>query len=75
VEESGENHRPDASHWQTLSHNVVSGIPHLSGIRAQALVVIGTECMGSCKSNYHTIMTTTSSVSTYNNMIEIFLKK
>jgi len=21
---SGENHRPAASHWQTLSHNVVS---------------------------------------------------
>ena len=23
----GENHRPVASHWQTLSHNVVSGTP------------------------------------------------
>jgi hypothetical protein len=23
----GENHRPVASHWQTLSHNVVSSIP------------------------------------------------
>jgi hypothetical protein len=23
VEEAGENHRPVASHWQTLSHNVV----------------------------------------------------
>jgi hypothetical protein len=22
-----ENHRPAASHWQTLSHNVVSSIP------------------------------------------------
>ena len=28
-----ENHRPAASHWQTLSHNVVSSTPHLSGIR------------------------------------------
>jgi hypothetical protein len=30
VEETGvlaENHRPVASHWQTLSHNVVSSIP------------------------------------------------
>ena len=30
VEENGipeENHRPVASHWQTLSHNVVSGTP------------------------------------------------
>jgi hypothetical protein len=24
------------------------------------LVVIGTDCRGSCKSNYHTIMTTTA---------------
>ena len=26
---SGENHRPAGSHWQTLSHNVVSGTPRL----------------------------------------------
>ena len=24
----GQNHRPVASHWQTLSHNVVSSTPH-----------------------------------------------
>ena len=29
----GENHRPVASHWQTLSHNVVSSTPLLSGIQ------------------------------------------
>ena len=29
----GENHWPVASHWQTLSHNVVSSTPRLSGIR------------------------------------------
>ena len=28
----GENHRPVASHWQILSHNVVSSTPRLSGI-------------------------------------------
>jgi hypothetical protein len=31
VEETGvpgENHQPVASHWQTLSHNVVSSTPH-----------------------------------------------
>ena len=36
VEETGvpgENHRPAASHLQTLSHNVVSSTPHLNGIR------------------------------------------
>ena len=33
VEETGENHRPAASHRQTLSHNVVSSTPLLSSIR------------------------------------------
>jgi hypothetical protein len=28
----GENHRPVASHWQTLSHNVVSSTPRLSAL-------------------------------------------
>jgi len=27
AEETGENHRPAASHWQILSHNVVSSTP------------------------------------------------
>jgi hypothetical protein len=31
----GENHRPVASHWQTLSYNVVSSTPRMSGIRTQ----------------------------------------
>jgi len=52
---SGENHRPVASHWQTLSHNVVSSTSRLSGIRT--LVVIGTGCIGSYISNYHAITT------------------
>ena len=30
---SVENHRPAASHWQTLSHNVVSCTPRPSRIR------------------------------------------
>jgi len=29
----GENHRPTASHCQTLSQNVVSSTPRLSGIQ------------------------------------------
>ena len=36
VEEIGvpeEIHRPDASNWQTLSHNVVSSTPRISGIQ------------------------------------------
>ena len=31
VEETGvprENHRPVASHWETLSHNIVTSTPH-----------------------------------------------
>jgi hypothetical protein len=48
----GENHRPVASHWQTLSHNVVSSTPVMSRIWTHNLIVIGTDCIGSCKSNY-----------------------
>ena len=33
----GENHRPTASHWQTLSHNIASSIPHLSRIRTHSI--------------------------------------
>jgi hypothetical protein len=35
VEETGvpgENQQPVANHWQTLSHNVVSSTPRLSGV-------------------------------------------
>jgi hypothetical protein len=28
---TGENHRPAARHWQTLSHNIISSTPCLSG--------------------------------------------
>ena len=51
MEETGENHRSTASHWQTLSHNV-SSTPGLSGICTH------TDCIGRCTYNYHTIMTT-----------------
>ena len=60
VEETGvpgENHRPAVSHLQTLSHSVVS--PEWDGFEHTTLVVIGTACIGSSKSNYYTIMTTT----------------
>jgi hypothetical protein len=49
-----ENHRPVASRWKTLSQNVISSTPR------QLLVVIGTYCTVSCKSNYHTITATTA---------------
>jgi hypothetical protein len=52
VEETGENHRSVASHWQTLSHLALSGI--------RTLVMTGTGCIGSHKPYYHTITTTTA---------------
>jgi hypothetical protein len=57
VEETGgpgENHWPVASHRQTLSHNVVHP-PPWSRFELKTSVVIGTDCIGSCKSNYHTM--------------------
>ena len=57
VEETGgprENHRPVASHWQTLSPNVV----HLAMIETRTHNI--TDCIGSCNSNYHTITATTT---------------
>ena len=73
VEETGvhgENHWPVASHWQTLSHNVVSSTPHHErGLELTTLVVIGTECICSCKSNYHTITATTAPYSLANDHI------
>ena len=53
VEETGglgENHRPAASHWQTVSHSVVSSTPRRSWIELTTLVVIDNECIGSYQS-------------------------
>jgi hypothetical protein len=50
-----ENHRPVASHWQTLSHNVTSSTPR----RTHNVSGDGTDCIGSYKFNYHTTTTTT----------------
>ena len=77
VEETGrpgENHRPAASHWQTLSHNVVSSTPHPSGIGLAALVVIATDCIGSWKSNYHTITATTAQEAKWESVSPIMTK-
>jgi hypothetical protein len=62
VEETGvlgENQWQVASHWQTLSRNVVSNTPrHEQDSYQKTLVVVGTDCTGTC-SWYHTISTTT----------------
>ena len=41
------NHRPVASHWQTLSHNVISSTPR------QLLVLIGAYCTVTCHPSSH----------------------
>jgi hypothetical protein len=43
--------------------NVVSSTPCLSAIQTQTLVVIGTDCICSYKSNYHAITTRTAPIS------------
>jgi len=61
TEVPGENHRPVASQWQTSLHNIISGTPrHERDSSSQHLVAIDTDCIGCCKSNYHTITTTAS---------------
>ena len=52
-----ENHRPAASHRQTLSHNVVSSTTH-----NEQDSMICTDYTCSCKSNHHIITTTISPV-------------
>ena len=49
-----------ATHWQTLSHNVVSNNEAMSGIQTHNFSgdIIGTDCIGCCKSNYCMITTT-----------------
>ena len=56
----GENHWPVTSYWQTILHKIALSTPRLSGGELKTLVVIGSDCIGSYKSNYHTIATTTT---------------
>jgi hypothetical protein len=62
-----ENLRPVASHWQTyhimfFHFCCIEYTSPRAGFELTTLVVIGTDSTGSCKSNYHTIMTTTAMV-------------
>jgi hypothetical protein len=68
VEETGV---PRENHRQTLSHNVVSSTPRLSGFELTTLVVICTDFIGSYKSNYHTIRT----APIFNNIYFFFKKE
>ena len=71
VDETGgprQNHWPVANHWQTWSHNVVY-LPW-SRFKLTTSVVIGTDCIGSCKFNYHTITATMAPILQNKNYIE-----
>jgi hypothetical protein len=55
VEETGQNQRPNKL-YHIMLYQVRFSSP-LAGFEPTTLVVIGTDCIGSCKSNYHTITT------------------
>ena len=64
IEETGvpeENHRTAVSHWQSCI--VYTSL--FVGFKLISLVVIGTDWIGSCKSNYYTITTTMAPHTTY----------
>ena len=45
--------KPQTSHWQSCIENTSAAV----GFKLSTEVVIGTDCIGSCKYNYHTITT------------------
>ena len=45
---------------KSLTHSVISITPCHEGFKLTSLVVIGTDCTGSCKSNFHKITTMTA---------------
>jgi len=53
-----ENHRPTARHWQICIEYTSAS----AGFEFTTSVVIGIDCTGSCKSNHHMIMITTTPV-------------
>ena len=59
VQVSGENHRSAASSHQ-LYHIIYGVHSPWVGFELSTLVMIGTDCTGSCKYNYHTITSTTA---------------
>ena len=77
----GENHWPVASHWPI--YDIMLYRIHLAWVRFEltTLVVIGTDCTGSWKANYHTITTAPrlkglfTNVYTYNENLEDHLTK
>ena len=56
-----ENHRPAASHWKFYHIMLYRGRFTWAVFELTTSVVIGTDCIGRYKSNYHTITTTPTS--------------
>ena len=71
---SGEkNNWPVASHWQTLSHWTLLYTPSWSRLKLTTTVVMGTDCIGSCKSNYHTITATMVPLHPYHFLLNVIM--
>ena len=58
VGETGEKHRPVASHWKTITLCCIEYTQPWTGFELTTLVVLSTDCIGSCLSNYHAITAT-----------------
>ena len=72
----GENYRPTASHWQTLSHKVVSSTTGIGGIQTHNFSDDRHSLrLHSYKSNYNMIMTMTApwSSESFNSKISIYI--
>ena len=57
---AGENHRNAIKHWQTLTQWCIKYTFLWEGFELKTLVVIGIDCIGSCKPKYDTIMAITA---------------
>jgi hypothetical protein len=56
-----ENHWPVASHWQTITYCCIEYTSPWERLELTTLMEIGTDCTGSCISNYHLSRTTMAS--------------